>query len=92
MLNYMNGLNINNVSTSFANIVQSEGFKNQKVEILNTRKNNITQNFDYITTNINALKATFTNARGIYNTIGQLNNNIVTIQAKKAAINSGTLC
>jgi len=88
----MDGLNIKNVATSFANIVQSEGFKNQKVEILDTRKSNITQNIDYITMNINALKTTFTNARGIYNTIGQLNNNIVAIQAKKVAINAVVMC
>ena len=92
LLNYMDGLNIKNVATSFANIVQSEGFKNQKVEILDTRKSNITQNIDYITMNINALKTTFTNARGIYNTIGQLNNNIVAIQAKKVAINAVVMC
>ncbi|MEI6672314.1 MAG: hypothetical protein WCL02_02910 [bacterium] len=88
MLNYINSLNINNAVGSFASIIQSENLKNQKVEILNTRKNNITQNLDYITTNINAFKTTFAQARGIYNTIGQLTTNITSIQAKKIAINT----
>lgn len=44
------------------------------------------QNFDYITNNINALKATFAQARSIENTVGQLSSNILLIQAQKIAI------
>jgi hypothetical protein len=92
LLDYMNNLNITTTSTYFTSIIQSERFKNQKVEILETWKNQIKTNLDYITTNINAFKNTFTQARGIYNTIGQLNNNIVAIQAKKIAINAVVMC
>ena len=77
---------------SFAGIIQSENFKNQKVEILDSWKTNLTQNLNYITTNVNALKSTFTNARGIYNTIGELNNNIAQIVAKKTAIGGVVTC
>lgn len=88
LLNYMDVLSINTIEISFARIVQSEKLKNQNVEILDSWKTNISQNLDYITTNINTLKATFTNARGIYNTIGQLNNNILALQNKRIAINA----
>lgn len=86
LLNYVNSLNINNVWIAYKNIIQSENFKNQKVELLDSWKTNITQNLEYITTNVNTLKSTFSNARGTYNTIGQLNNTIFAIQAKKTAI------
>lgn len=92
LLNYINSLNIHNVWLSFTNIIQSENFKNQKVELLDSWKTNITQNLDYITANVNALKSTFSNARGIYNTIGQLNNTIVWLQAKKIAIGWVVTC
>lgn len=92
LLNYINSLNINNTVVAFSTIIQSEGLKNQKVEILNTRKANILQNLDYITANVNIFKTTFTQARGTYNTIGQLNTNIAGIQAKKIAINSWSVC
>ena len=54
---FMDGLSISNTVLEFDNIIQSEAFKNQKVEILDTRKT------DIIINNTNALKATFTNAR-----------------------------
>lgn len=92
LLDYMNDLNINTTSTYFSNIIQSENFKNQKVELLDTWKGQIKTNLDYITSNINAFKNTFTQARGIYNTIGQLNNNIAAIQTKKMAINAVVTC
>gem|GEM_PF-1137087 len=92
LLNYANSININNVSLAFAGIINSEKLKNQKVEIVNTRKANITQNLNYIETNVNTLKTTFTQARGLYNSIGQLNDNISAIQNKKSAINGVTTC
>lgn len=92
LTNYISILNINNVWLAFSGIIQSEKFKNQNVEILDSRKTNITQNLEYITNNINILKNTFTNARGIYNTIWQLNNNIAGIQTKKTAVNESVFC
>lgn len=92
LLNYMNSLNINNVWVAFTNIIQSENFKNQKVELLNSWKTNLTQNLDYIITNVNVLKSTFTNARSIYNTMGQINNTIFALGAKKTAIAWVAVC
>ncbi|MCX6825442.1 MAG: VCBS repeat-containing protein [candidate division SR1 bacterium] len=88
LFNYINSLSMNTVALSFAGIIQSENFKNQKVEILDSRKSNILQNMNYITANVATLKSTFTTARGIYNTIGLVNNNLAIIQAKRDAINA----
>jgi phage-related tail protein len=92
LLNYANSINISNVGSAFAGIINSEKLKNQKVEIVNTWKANITQNLNYIETNVNTLKTTFTQARGLYNSIGQLNNNISAIQDKKSEINGVATC
>ena len=82
----MNGLNINSLGASLDGIVKSERLKNQKVEILDSWKANITQNFEYVVANVNTLKSTFINAWKIYNSIGKLNNDILLLQAKKTAI------
>lgn len=84
LLNYMDSLNISNTLAYFNSIREAERFKKQNVEILDTRKSQITTNLNYITANTNALKSTFTNARGIYNTIGNLNNTMMTITALQA--------
>jgi len=81
LLNYMNTLSISNVLLSFDYIIQYENFKNQKVEILDTWKNNITSEFNYITANVNQLKSTFAQARSTYNTIGNLNSNLAIVVA-----------
>jgi len=86
LLNYVNTLSINNVLMSFDAIIQYENFKNQKVEILDTWKTDINQNLNYITADVNALKSTFTQARGIYNTLGNLTNNILVLQGQRTAI------
>lgn len=86
LLDYMNGLNINSLGASLDGIVKSERLKNQKVEILDSWKANITQNFEYVVANVNTLKSTFINAWKIYNSIGKLNNDILLLQAKKTAI------
>lgn len=86
--NYINDLSINNTVLYFDSIIQAERFKNQNVEILDTRKTDMTQNMDIINTNTNMLKATFTNARGIYNTISHLNNSIIGIVAQRTIINA----
>ena len=95
LLNYMNTLSISNVLLSFDYIIQYENFKNQKVEILDTWKNSITSEFNYITTNVNQLKSTFAQARNTYNTIGNLNSNLAIVAAltlKKAGIGAAALC
>jgi len=84
--NYISDLNINTTMLYFSSIIDSERFKKQNVEILNTRKASIIQNFNIINVNTNILKATFTNARGIYNTIVPITNNIPGIIAKRANI------
>jgi len=81
LLNYMNTLSISNVLLSFDYIIQYENFKNQKVEILDTWKNSITSEFNYITANVNQLKSTFAQARSTYNTIGNLNSNLAIVVA-----------
>lgn len=91
LLSFMNDLSINNVALAFNNIIQSEAFKTQKVEILDTWKTNMTHNLDSINTDVNILKSSFTNAQNIYNSIGNLNNNIgiiASIQAQKAIISA----
>lgn len=88
LLNYMDSLNINNVGESFNKIIQTEKFKKQKVEILDSRKNNINQNLDYITTNVNTLKSTFTTAKNIYPAIQHLNDNRMLLQNQKTGINA----
>ena len=67
--------------------MQSENFKGQNVEILTTRKANIVQNLQYITSNIARLKSAFTQSRGLYNTLGRINDQTENIQGKKEAIN-----
>jgi len=91
VLNYMNNININNTLWYFSNIIETERFKKQNVEILDTWKTDITQNLDQIKTNINIFKSTFANARGIYNNVPDLNNNAATItalQAQRGIINA----
>ena len=87
LLNYISNISINSVWLWFTNIIQSENFKGQKVEILDTWKANITQNLQYITSNLGTLKWTFTQSRGSYNTIGRLQDNTENIQEKKTTIN-----
>jgi hypothetical protein len=85
--NYINDLSINTTVLYFSNIIQSERFKNQNVEILDTRKTDMTQKFDGINNNVNVLKATFTNANVIYSNIVHLNSiYIAGIIAQRAAI------
>ncbi len=95
LLNYITALNINNVQFDFTDIIQTQYFKNQNVEILDTWKTNITQNLSHITTNTNNLKSTFIQSRGIYNTIEDISNSLTAIQDKKiaiAALQSGRWC
>ena len=93
---YVGGLNIDSVFSSFDAITQSENLKNQKVEILNTWKADITQNLNSITRDTIILKNTFTNARNIYNTITGFNSSYTSsVQAKRANIQvmrSGSGC
>lgn len=94
--NYINDLSINNTMLYFSNIIQNERFKNQNVEILDTRKNDMTQNMDTINANVNVLKSTFTTGRGIYNTITQINGayiaGIITQRGAIALLQTGAGC
>lgn len=87
LISYVNVANVDSVMKAFSGIIQSEKLKNQKVELLNTRKANITQNLDYLNTNMNAIKILSLNARNIYNSIGKINNTIQQIQSKRSLIN-----
>src|SRR5574344_2430939 len=95
LLNYISTLSINNVGLSFENIITSENYKNQKVEILNTWKADFTNNFNGIINNMNTLKSTFVQARSTYNTIANFNNSTAirtALGAKRVAIDAIAIC
>lgn len=83
LLDYLNNLTLNTTATYIDNIIQSENFKKQKVEILNTRKSDFMTNLDAITTRLNVFKSAFASARGIYNTIGTIQDSTASIQAQR---------
>lgn len=86
---YIGNLSINTTLFYLNDIIQSERFKNQNVEILDTRKTAIAQDMNDINTHVNTLKWTFTNARWIYNTIGQINTTyLATVSTQRALIAS----
>ena len=86
LLNYTKALSIDNIKYLISDIIQTEGFKWQKVEILQTRRESIFQNFGYISGNMADMKTTVITAQSLYNTIGDLQNNIYLLQAKRLSI------
>lgn len=84
---YINTVSIRNVHYLFENIIQTEKYKNQNVEILESWKTNIITELNTINNKINEFKTQFTQARGTYNTLSQINN-IAAIQTKRNNIAS----
>jgi hypothetical protein len=84
-------LSLENVESRFQDIMTSEQLKGQQVEILDSRKNNITSDFSYITANMNTLKNTFTIAKTLYPTIPHITNLAAGITAQKTAISIAVL-
>ncbi len=91
---YINTVSIRNVHYLFENIIQTEKYKNQNVEILESWKTNIITELNTINNKINEFKTQFTQARGTYNTLSQINN-IAAIQTKRnniASLQGGYWC
>jgi len=86
LLDYINTVSVANVQYLMENIIQFEKYKNQNVEIRDTRKTELTNEINTINTNIAILKAKFLQAQNIYNSIVHIQDKIPLIIAKKTTI------
>lgn len=86
LLAYLEGLSIQNAQYLIDGIIQTQQLKNQTVELLGSRKTNASQNFSLISGNLNKLKTTFDTAHSLYNSIGELQNGILSLEAKRSTI------
>lgn len=85
---YLFGFNLNTSRAACDGIKQGQAMKNDIVELLTSRKTNITTNLNYIQSNANTVKNSFVQAKNIYQTIPRLEDKVSILQIKKSAINA----
>lgn len=88
LADYLMGFNLDTSEVACEDIVQTQAMKNDKVDILTSRKTNINANLDYIQANANTLKNNFTQAKNIYLTTPKLEDKGTVLLAKRNAINA----
>ena len=89
---YITSFNLEDIQAILENAIQSEALKDQKVEILTSRKSNIFTNFNYIQNNMGVLKSTFSNAKAIYDSTPRIEDTTTLLQTEKNNINHLQTC
>jgi hypothetical protein len=89
---YFSLFNLDNVRNACEDIIQTQAIKNDKVELLSSRKTDITTALNTIKTKANDIKTNFTQTKNIYQTTQRLADKAGVLQNKKAAINALQTC